>query len=149
MFLHRDLILRFEEYCLPYLDGTSEGRVEDYTWQGLDEKRSAWWTAAADSARKRFVAEGHHVLVRDPSDWVSIARRHLSYHGLGGIESVEKIDVHGGVSLDFSTAFHPAIASGVLLGCWERAYGRNGRASVSFENGRARLRLRSSREIAA
>ena len=149
MFLHRDLILRFEEYCLPYLDGTSGGRVEDYSWKGLDEKRSAWWTAAADSARKRFVAEAHHVLVRDSTDWISIARRHLSYHGLGGIESVKQIDGHGGVSLDFSTAFHPAIASGVLLGCWERAYGRNGRVSISFEGDKVTLNLLSSREIAA
>ncbi len=149
MFLHRDLILRFEDYCIPYLDGIHEGRDEDYAWEGLDDKRSAWWTAAADSARERFIAEGHHVLIRDPSDWTSMARRHLSYHGLGGVESIKQTDDHGGVSLGFSSVFHPAIASGVLLGCWERAYGRNGRASVSFENGRARLGLRSSREIAA
>ncbi len=149
MFLHRDLILRFEEYCLPYLGGIHEGRDEDYTWDGLDEKRSAWWTAAADSARERFVAEGHHVLVRESSDWASIARRHLSYHGLGGIESMKQIDDYGGVSLGFCTAFHPAIASGVLLGCWERAYGRNGRASISYEGGRVTLDLLSSREIAA
>jgi len=149
MFLHRDLILRFEDYCIPYLDGIHEGREEDYAWESLDYKRSVWWTAMADSARERFVAEGHHVLVRDPSDWVSVARRYLSYHGLGGIESVNQTDNHGGVSLRFSAVFHPAISSGVLLGCWERAYGRNGRASVSFENGRARLELCSSREIAA
>jgi hypothetical protein len=149
MFLHRDLILRFEEYCLPYLDGIPEGRVEDYDWEGLDEKRSAWWTAAADSARERFVAEGHHVLVRNPSDWASIARRHLSYHGLGGIISMKQIDNHGGVVLGFSTVFHPAIVSGILLGCWERAYGRNGRASISSEGGIVTLDLLSSREIAA
>ena len=149
MFLHRDLILRFEDYCVPYLDGIHEGREGDYAWEGLDDKRSAWWTAAADSARERFVAEGHHVLIRDPSDWVGVARRHLSYHGLGGIESTAGTDEHGGVCLGFTSVFHPAIASGVLLGCWERAYGRNGRASVRFENGRARLELRSSREIAA
>ena len=82
MFLHRDLFLRFEDYCIPYVDDIKEGRSEDYTWEALDDKRSEWWTAAADSARERFVAEGHHVLVRDPSDWVGVARRHLSYHGL-------------------------------------------------------------------
>jgi hypothetical protein len=62
---------------------------------------------------------------------------------------MKQIDDHGGVILGFSTAFHPAIACGVLLGCWERAYGRNGRASISFEGGRVTLDLLSSREIAA
>ena len=71
------LFLRFEDYCIPYVDDIKEGRSEDYTWEALDDKRSEWWTAAADSARERFVAEGHHVLVRDPSDWVGVARRHL------------------------------------------------------------------------
>ena len=49
----------------------------------------------------------------------------------------------------FSTVFHPAIVSGVLLGCWERAYGRNGRSSVAFLEGRTTLELCSSREIAS
>ena len=149
MFILLDLILRFEEYCIPYLDGNCGVRFEDYSWGGLDEKRSAWWTAAADSARERFVSEGHHVLVREHSDWASIARRHLSYHGLGRIESTKQTDEHGGVSLTFSAVFHPAIVSGVLLGCWERAYGRNGRSSVAFVEGRTTLELRSSREIAS
>lgn len=149
MFLHRDLILRFEDYCTPYLEGIHEGRGEDYDWDGLDEKGSTWWTAAADSARERFVAEGHHVLVRDPSDWVGVARRHLSEHGLGGIVSTVGSDEHGGVRLGFNSVFHPAIASGVLLGCWERAHGRNGRASISYDDGQVTLELRTSRELAA
>ena len=149
MFLHRDLFLRFEDYCIPYVDDIKEGRSEDYTWEALDDKRSEWWTAAADSARERFVAEGHHVLVRDPSDWVGVARRHLSYHGLGGIDSTAGTDEHGGIRLGFTSVFHPAIASGVLLGCWERAHGRNGRASVSYEEGLVNLELRASREIAS
>ena len=148
MFLHRDLILRFEDYCLPYLDVVHEGRDEDYRWEGLDDKRSTWWTAAADSARERFVSEGHHVLLQAHSDWMSITRRHLSSHGLGGIESASQADEHGGVRLVFASVFHPAIASGVLLGCWERAYGRNGRVSTSFEDGRLTLEIRSSRELA-
>ncbi len=149
MFVLLDLILRFEEYCIPYLDGNCGVRFEDYSWGGLDEKRSAWWTAAADSAREMFVSEGHHVLVREHSDWTSIAHRHLSYHGLGRIESTKQTDEHGGVSITFSTVFHPAIVSGVLLGCWERAYGRNGRSLVAFVEGRTTLELRSSREIAS
>jgi len=146
--IHLDLITRFEDYCIPYIEGNRFLRSEDYEWDGLDDKRSTWWDATADSARDGFVSEGHHILVRDDSDWISIARRHLSSHGLGGLSRAEKIDDHGGILLTFSEVFHPAISSGILLGCWERAYGRNGRAKLSFKSGKSTLELRSSRAIA-
>ena len=148
MMLHLDLLSRFEEYCAPHVEDSNFSRSEDYEWIGLDEKHSAWWDSAADSAREGFVSEGHHVLVRNHSDWLSIAHRHLSSHGLGGLSSSKQIDAHGGVSLSFSEVFHPAIASGILLGCWERAYGRNGRVQLSLEGGKITLQLLSSRAIA-
>ena len=148
MMVHLDLVLRFEEYCTPYVEGKNFTRSEDYVWDGSEDKRSAWWDAVADSAREGFVSEGHHVLVRDHSDWISIARRHLSSHGLGGLRETKQTDTLGGVLLTFSGVFHPAIASGILLGCWERAYGRNGRAVFSFKSDKPILELRSSRVIA-
>ena len=147
MMLHLDLLCRFAEYCAPHVKDSNFSRSEDYEWNGLEDKHSAWSSAAADSARECFVSEGHHVLVRDHSDWLSIAHRHLSSHGLGGLLSSKQIDAHGGVSLSFSEVFHPAIASGILLGCWERAYGRNGRVRLSLENGETTLHLLSSRVI--
>tara|TARA_B100000029_G_scaffold307771_1_gene300519 strand:- start:3146 stop:4246 length:1101 start_codon:yes stop_codon:yes gene_type:complete len=146
--IHLDLILRFEEYCIPYVEDSNFMRSGDYSWGGFEGKRSAWLAAVADTAREGFTSEGHHVLVRDHLDWISIARRHLSPHGLGGLEKTEQTDAHGGVLLTFSGLFHPAIASGILLGCWERAYGRNGRAVFSFESGKSNVELCSSRAIA-
>ncbi|MEC9000930.1 MAG: hypothetical protein VX779_00045 [Candidatus Thermoplasmatota archaeon] len=148
MMIHLDLISRFEEYCIPYVKDNNFTRSEDYAWDGSDHKHSAWWDAVADSAREGFVLEGHHVLVRDHSDWISIARRHLSSHGLGALRETKQTDAHGGVLLTFSGVFHPAIASGILLGCWERAYGRNGRVVFSLESDKSTLELRSSRAIA-
>ena len=148
MMLHLDLVARFEEYCTPYLEAKRFQRSEDYEWSGLDDQSSAWWDAAADSAREGFVTEGHHVLVRDHTDWISIARRHLSSHGLGGLSVTKQTDSHGGVLLNFCDVFHPAIASGILLGCWERAHGRNGRAITYTDSGETTLELLSSRAIA-
>ncbi|MBJ32840.1 MAG: hypothetical protein CMB69_02530 [Euryarchaeota archaeon] len=148
MMIHLDLILRFEEYCIPYVKDNKFPRSDDYTWSGLENKRSPWLGSLADSVRESFVSEGHHVLVREHSDWISIARRHLSLHGLGGVIESEQIDAHGGVRLTFSGLFHPAIVSGTLLGCWERAYGRNGKANFSLIAAKSTLELRSSRAIA-
>ena len=148
MMIHLDLISRFEEYCIPYVKDNTFARSDDYSCDGLGDKRSAWFGALADSSREGFVSEGHHVLVRDHTDWISIARRHLSSHGLGSLLETEKMDINGGVRLTFSGLFHPAIASGILLGCWERANGRNGRADFYLVSGKSTLELRSSREIA-
>jgi len=75
----------------------------------------------------------------------------LPIHGLMAELAIRlsscRIAIGGSVAL--ATVFHPAIVSGVLLGCWERAYGRNGRSLVAFVEGRTTLELRSSREIAS
>ena len=148
MMIHRDLISRFEEYCIPFVKDNTFARSEDYSWDGLENNRCTWWSALADTAREGFVSEGHHVLLRSHSDWIHIARRHLSSNGLGAVSKSEEIDAHGGVSLTFSGVFHPALASGILLGCWERAYGRNGRAELSINRDNLTLQLYSSRALA-
>ena len=40
--IHLDLILRFEEYCIPYVKDNKFPRSDDYTWSGLENKRSPW-----------------------------------------------------------------------------------------------------------
>lgn len=147
MVVHRDLILRFEEFCLPYLQSIEEGR-QDMQWPLEDEQQSIWWTAAADSMRETFFESGRHILVSKPEDWIRIARRHLSIEGLGGVKSAKSIDSHGGVELQFSGCFHPALAGGVLLACWERAHGRRGSLKCTFNSGAVSLSLSSSVAIA-
>jgi len=147
MMVHRDLILRFEEFCLPYLQSIEEGR-QDMQWPLEDEQQSIWWTAAADSMRETFFESGRHILVSKPEDWIGIARRHLSIEGLGGVKSVRSIDAHGGVELQFSGCFHPALAGGVLLACWERAHGRRGSLKCTFNSGAVSLFLSPSVAIA-
>ena len=147
MFIHRDLILKFEEYCLPYLDEIHEGR-RDYNWSNLDENRHAWWTVMADTQREIFYSTGHHIFVSDVKDWLMIARRHLSMDGLGKITTSTALDANGGVEFLFGHCFHPALVCGVLLGCWERAYGRRGKVDLAMENGNFILKINSLSEIA-
>ena len=147
MILHRDLFLRFEEYCLPYITKLESGR-ENFVWPIEDEKRILWWTALADSVRKSTYDRGLHILVSKPEDWIAIGRRHLAMNGLGRVESVKKIDPHGGVEIYLSSIFHPAVSGGILLACWERAYGRQGKIEFSFNSGAVSVILSSSVEIA-
>ena len=147
MILHRDLLLRFEEFCLPYISAIESGR-QDLEWPLEDIQRSLWWTAAADSMRKAHFDSGRHVLVSKPEDWIGIGRRNLSMNGLGGVHSAESIDDHGGVKIVLSNAFHPALSGGVLLACWERAHGRRGKLRCSFNSGAIHLFLSSSVDLA-
>ncbi|MED6313243.1 MAG: hypothetical protein VX653_05335 [Candidatus Thermoplasmatota archaeon] len=147
MILHRDLMLRFEEFCLPYISKIESGR-QDLVWPLEDNQRSLWWTAAADSMRKSQFDSGLHILVSTPEDWVGIARRHLAMNGLGGVQSVEATDSHGGVEIVLSGVFHPALSGGILLACWERAHGRRGKLKCSFNSGAVHIFLSSSVDIA-
>ena len=147
MIVHRDLILRFEEFCLPYITFIESGR-KDIEWPLEDSQRGLWWTAAADSMRKAHYDSGLHVLISRPEDWIVIGRRHLSMNGLGSVQSAEAFDSHGGVKITLENTFHPALSGGVLLACWERAHGRRGKLKCSFNSGSVELFLSSSVEIA-
>ena len=147
MIIHRDLISRFEEFCLPYLTNIESGR-QDIEWPIEDVERNLWWSAAADSMRQVHFDSGIHVLISKPDDWIGVGRRHLSINGLGGIEFAESIDEHGGVKITLKNTFHPAISGGVLLACWERAHGRRGKLKCRFDSDSVALFLSSSVEIA-
>ncbi len=147
MVIHRDLILRFEEFCIPYLDGIKDGR-KNMVWPLEDEQRIAWWTAAADSMRQSVFESGIHILVSQPEDWLNISSRHLGLHGLGKVESASQSDSQGGVELTLNGCFHPALAGGVLLACWERAYGRRGHLKCTFNSGAVRLSVGSAVTLA-
>ena len=85
MIIHRDLISRFEEFCLPYITNIESGR-QDIEWPLEDVERNLWWSSAADSMRQVHFDSGIHVLISKPDDWIGVGRRHLSMNGLGGIE---------------------------------------------------------------
>ena len=72
----------------------------------------------------------------------------LAMNGLGGVDSVKEIDSHGGVEIYLSSIFHPAVSGGILLACWERAFGRQGKIEFSFNSGAVSAILSSSVEIA-
>ena len=147
MIVHRDLILRFEEFCLPYITSIESGR-QDIEWPLEDSQRRLWWTAAADSMRESHFDSGLHILVSRPEDWIGIGRRHLSMNGLGSVQSAEAFDSHGGIKISLENTFHPALSGGVLLACWERAHGRRGKLKCSFNSDSVILFLSSSVEIA-
>lgn len=147
MVIHRDLILRFEEFCLAYIDGLKDGRKE-MSWPLEDEQRIAWWSAAADSMRQSVFESGILILVSNPEDWLNISSRHLGLKGLGSVENVREIDAQGGVELTLSGCFHPALTGGVLLACWERAHGRQGNLRCTFNSGSVHLLIGSAVTIA-
>ena len=147
MIIHRDLILRFEEFCLPYISTIESGR-QDIEWPIEDEQRKLWWTSAADSMRQIHFDSGLHILISKPDDWIRIGRRHLAMNGLGAVETAESFDGHGGVKITLKNTFHPAISGGVLLACWERANGRRGKLKCRFNSGSVDLYLSSSVDIA-
>jgi len=68
--------------------------------------------------------------------------------GLGRVSAARNIDDNGGVELTLPSAFHPAIVTGRLLGCWERAEGRGAKAKWSCSQDGHTIILESRREIA-
>ena len=79
---------------------------------------------------------------------MDVASRHLSMQGLGRVTKATEIDNHGGVELHLSAALHPAVVTGRLLGCWERAEGRGAQAVwKSTEDGHIII-LKNRRDIA-
>ena len=72
----------------------------------------------------------------------------MSDHGLGSIYSSKGIDTVGGIELSFSKIFHPAIVTGILMGCWSRSEGRNAKAEWIELDGQRRLKISSKSEIA-
>ena len=147
MAIHRDLILRFAEYCEPYLDEIYTG-YDNYVFSGNSHDENLMWTAMADSIRKKTFDSAPHILISKPDDWKRVASRNISLYGLGNIFLADAIDSHGGVKLSISGCFHPAITGGVLLACWERAYGRRGKLQCDINSGAVILFLSSSVALA-
>lgn len=122
-----DIFERFIQLSIPYLNTVKFLRSNNYSWDIGDKNESLWWSAAADSAREQFYSDSFHIMIREPEDWKNIGARHLQRTGLGKIINAKYCDSENGILLSLDSVFHPSITCGILLGCWERAYGRNGK----------------------
>jgi hypothetical protein len=147
LILHRDLILRFVIFCEPYIQELYSGRIHQYDFSGVSDSTHLLWTAMADSLREVTFNLGHHIMISKSDDWLNVGSRYLSDYGLGSIESAFPVDANGGIELILDGCFHPALAGGVLLSCWERAYGRQGSLQYGLKERIVHLTISSSVEI--
>tara|TARA_B100000902_G_scaffold86370_1_gene90563 strand:- start:10824 stop:11927 length:1104 start_codon:yes stop_codon:yes gene_type:complete len=145
--LHRDLILRFVIFCEPYIQELYSGRIHQYEFSEVSDSTHLLWTAMADSLREVTFNLGHHIMISKTDDWLNVGSRYLSDYGLGSIESAFPVDANGGVEFILDGCFHPALVGGVLLSCWERAYGRQGSLQYSLKERIVHLIISSSVEI--
>jgi len=149
MMLSRDCILRFENLATSYLSSNVRSTDSRTTWAGVEShEQVVLWDAMAEAARRQFLASGELVLIASPEHWIDVANRHLSFLGLGRVSNASVVDDNGGVELSLPSTLHPAIVTGRLLGCWERAEGRGAKAKWSTSQDGHTIVLESRREIA-
>ena len=143
------LLIRFESLAMPYIEADSRSTDSRTKWSGIvDSEQEIFWDAMAEASRRQFLASGELVLIATPEHWMDVGRRYLSLQGLGAIGSVIQTDNHGGVEIIAPALFHPAIAVGILIGCWERAEGRAAKATWSIDELGHRINIGIRREIA-
>ena len=133
--IHRDLILRFEEFTIAQIASLRDSREEDYIWEDVVGKRAIWWTAVADSCRQLFSDSEKHVMISEAKDWTNSSIRNLSLQGLGRLSNPKLNTENGELNSEIVGCFHPAISGGILLGCWERSTGVKGRIKIGSEGG--------------
>ena len=133
--IHRDLILRFEEFTHAQIASLRDSREEDYHWEDVVGKRAMWWTAVADSCRQLFLDSERHVMISEAKDWTNSSIRNLSSQGLGRLSKPILNSENGELNSEIVGCFHPAISGGILLGCWERSTGVKGRIKIGSIGG--------------
>ena len=149
MTLHRDVLLRFESLAIPHLSESARDTDPRTSWTGFNDTDTAvFWDAIAEATRKQFHSSGELVLIAEAVHWLHVSAAHLGSAGLGEVVNAESVDNLGGVNLDIPMCPHPALAAGILLGCWERSEGRQGRCEWSCGPAGHIFALRSRREVA-
>ena len=133
MIVTSDLFFRFEGQCLPFLKKIDFSGSNNYDWGIKDDMKSLWWSASADSARELFISSAYHILIREDSDWIKVGQKHLSMYGLGKITHAESLDKYGEIIFQLETSFHLSLSCGILLACWERAYGKKGKLILTSD----------------
>tara|TARA_B100001113_G_scaffold351660_1_gene351214 strand:- start:478 stop:1608 length:1131 start_codon:yes stop_codon:yes gene_type:complete len=149
MFLYQDFILRLIENITTYASESPEVNLNvDWGVFKINSTEKNVWSGIAKSSSDLFRAGGELFMVAEPESWVGASQAELVEHGLGGVVKSRGVDSHGGVELEFSNLFHPAIVTGILLGCWSRSEGRDAKASWRYENETFILEISSKSEIA-
>ena len=69
--------------------------------------------------------------------------------GLGRAFQSNSVDEYGGVEIMLAAALHPAIVTGRLLGCWERAEGRGAKAEWSSTKDGHKIIIQNRRDMAS
>ena len=150
MMLSRDCLLRFEDLATSYLSNTERSTDSRTTWLGIEShEQTVLWDAMAEAARQQFLASGELVLIASPDHWLDVSMRYLSMQGLGRVFQSNSVDENGGVEIMLSAALHPAIVTGRLLGCWERAEGRSAKAEWTSTKDGHRIIIQNRRDIAS
>ena len=147
--LSRDFIIRLVDNITTYATECSKTPIViDWSIFKLKDTETMVWDAIAKSSSDLFREGEELFMVAQPENWVDASQAELAEHGLGSIHSSKGIDKVGGIELSFSKIFHPAIVTGILMGCWSRSEGRNAKAEWIELDGQRRLRISSKSEIA-
>ena len=148
MMLSQDFILRLVQNITIYASECTFIPLVDWSVFNLSETETKVWDAIAQSSCDLFREGEELFMVAEAEHWIGASQAELVDHGLGSVISSKGFDKHGGVELGFSNVFHPAIVTGVLLGCWARSEGRDAVATWFEENNSKFLRIGSKWEIA-
>ena len=107
------------------------------------------WSAFSEAAKKAFIGTEEHVLIGEESHWKYVFSDNLACYGLGQLVSANQYGKNGEVDLVFNGTVHPAISVGILLGCWQRSEGRDGKAEWKNIEGEHHVKITPKREISA
>ena len=144
--MSRDMMLRLEDEILPH----TTNRFDDGTviLELEDDARISVWNIFARAEKQAFIDGGEHVMIAETEHWEGVAETFFSKSGLGEMEHCKSTDTHGGIELAFRSSFHPALLTGRLMACWQRAFGRQPRAEWRQEGALHIVKVCSRHEIA-
>ena len=106
-------------------------------------------TAFSEAAKRAFIETEEHVLIGEESHWRYVFSDNLACAGLGQLISANQFGKNGEVDLVFHGTVHPAISVGILLGCWQRSEGRDGKVEWKNIDGVHHVKITPKREISS
>lgn len=147
LIISSDMFEKFITSSIPFIQLNRNSRYDNYKWNDIDASNSTWWSASAESSRELFILQSFHIMIREIKDWKKVGYNHLQKTGLGAIIDVENYDDGDGIIFTLHSLFHPSITCGILLACWERANGRNGKLEFTKNENHFSLKIFSGQSI--
>lgn len=149
IFLYRDFISRLVKNITTYASDSPVVNLNvDWSIFEISDTEKNVWSGIAKASSDMFRDSGDLFMIADPEGWIGASQAELVNSGLGGVISSRGIDSNGGIELEFSNIFHPAIVTGILMGCWSRSEGRDAKALWKYDNDILKLQISSKSEIA-